>query len=126
MWWEGDKGALYAGEMQRQKAGLAAEETQSGNRFGQKSQLLKALTPLARRSFRPVSRWENLGIHPVVFSGKVWAPRGANVYVYGAIAGYDNQDWFWVSSAKARWPQREKSDVDAVVAAIAEGSCKHR
>ncbi len=69
--------------------------------------------------------WEP-GIHPVKFSGKVWAPRDAIISIY-AIAGYDFVLSFvpktGLVTAKVRTylAATGSSDVDAVVAAIAAG-----
>jgi hypothetical protein len=69
--------------------------------------------------------WE-AAIHPVKFSGKTFAPRGAGVSVY-AIAGYDSIVLSFVPktglvTAKVRTylAATGNSDIEATVAAIAE------
>ena len=68
--------------------------------------------------------WE-AAIHPVKFTGKVWALAGASVSVY-AIAGYDSITLSFVPktglvTAKVRTylAATGNSDIDATVAAIA-------
>jgi hypothetical protein len=65
-------------------------------------------------------------IHPVKFSGKTFAPRGASVSVY-AIAGYDSIVLSFVPktglvTAKVRTylAATGNSDIDTTVAAIVE------
>ncbi len=68
--------------------------------------------------------WE-AAVHPVKFSGRTFAPRGASVSVY-AIAGYDSIVLSYAPktglvTAKVRkyLAATGNSDVDATVAAIA-------